>query len=328
MTSLVTGANGFVGAALVRALLAAGHGVRAMTRKSSDRRNLESLNIETVIGDVTDIASLRAAMSGCVYVFHAAADYRLWTRDPESMYRTNVKGTVNVVDAARESGIERVVYTSSVATLGTHADRTAANEESPVSINDMIGHYKRSKYLAEEAAVARAASTGLALVTVNPSTPVGPGDIKPTPTGRIIVDAATGRMPAYVDTGLNIVHVDDVANGHVLALERGKPGERYILGGENMSLETILRLVAERTGRSPPSLRLPRWSVFPVAYAGELAARFTGREPRASLDGLRMAAKYMYFSSEKAERALGYRSRPAEEAIGDAVAWFKQHAYI
>lgn len=328
MSVLVTGANGFVGAAIVRALLEEGRQVRALVRATSDSRNLDNLAIERVTGDINDIESLRAALDGCRYVIHAAADYRLWAPDAEAMHRTNIEGSVNVVDAAAQCGVERMVYTSSVAVLGINPDRTPANEESPVSIDDMIGPYKRSKYLAEKAVRERARDCGLAVVSVNPSTPIGPGDIKPTPTGRIIVDAALGRMPAYVDTGLNVVHVDDVARGHLLALERGQPGERYILGGQDLSLKSVLNLVAAHTGRRPPRVRLPRLALYPFAFASEVVARFTGREPRASLDGLRMAAKHMYFSSAKAQRTLGYHARPAEEAIVDAIAWFRQHAYI
>jgi dihydroflavonol-4-reductase len=329
MTYLVTGANGFVGAAIVRALSTGGRDVRALVRRSSDCRNLDGLHrVERAYGDLLDQESLRAAVEDCRFVIHAAADYRLWTPDPASMQRTNVQGSLNVLEAAVESGVARIVYTSSVATLGTHADRTPADEESPVSIDDMIGAYKRSKFLAEAAVRDRAAALGAELVIVNPSTPMGPGDFKPTPTGRIIVDAALGRIPAFVDTGLNVVHVDDVAAGHLLALERGRPGERYILGGQNLSLQEILALVAAQAGRAAPSLRLPRWSVYPVAYASELVARWTGKEPRASLDGLRMAAKHMYFSSAKAERELGYRARPAALAVEDAVRWFRQHEYI
>jgi len=328
LTTLVTGASGFVGAAVVRALLAEGEHVRALVRASSDRTNLEGLPVEIAIGDITDRSSLDPAIHGCRFVFHVAADYRLWAPDPRPMFAANVDGSLNVVESAAEHVVERLVYTSSVAVLGIHADRTPADETSPVSIADMIGPYKRSKYVAEEAVKRRAAELGLSLVVVNPSTPIGPGDVRPTPTGRIIVDAATGRMPAFVDTGLNLVHVDDVARGHLLALERGVAGERYILGGDDLTLERILALVAKHCGRRPPRIRLPRTSVYPVAVISEIIARITGKEPRVTLDGLRMARKHMYFSSRKANRELGYRWREPEEAIVDALDWFRQNGYL
>jgi dihydroflavonol-4-reductase len=325
---LVTGASGFVGAAVVRALVADGKRVRALVRPNSERGNLAGLPVEIVAGDVTDRASLRAALRDCRYVFHVAADYRLWVPDTKPMYATNVEGSVNVLECAAELGAEKMVYTSSVAVLGIRADRMPADEATPVSLTDMIGPYKRSKYLAEEAVRGRAAELRFPVVVVNPSTPIGPCDIRPTPTGRIIVDAATGRIPAFVDTGLNLVHVDDVARGQVLALERGIVGERYILGGADMTLEKILTLVAKHCGRAPPRLRLPRASVYPFAVISEIIARTTGKEPRVTLDGLRMAKKHMYFSSRKAERELGYRWRPPEEAIVDALDWFRRHAYL
>ena len=328
MTMLVTGANGFVGAAVVRALLAGAESVRAFVRPGSDRRNLDGLGVALAEGDIRSPATLAAAMRGCRAVFHVAADYRLWVPDAERMLETNVRGSLNVLEAAAEAGLERMVYTSSVATLGLRSDRAPADETTPVGVGDMIGPYKRSKYLAEEAVSRRAAELGFDLVTVNPSTPVGPGDIKPTPTGRIIIDAASGRMPAFVDTGLNLVHVDDVARGHVLALSKGRAGERYILGGRDISLERILELVADRCGRPRPKIRLPHWSVYPVAFGSELVSKVTGREPRVSLDGLRMAAKHMYFSSAKAERELGYRWRDPAEAVTDAIAWFERNGYL
>jgi dihydroflavonol-4-reductase len=328
VTALVTGANGFVGAAVVRALLARGESVRAFVRRGSDRRNLEGLAVEVREGDITRPDTLQAALPGCRYVLHVAADYRLWAPDAERMLATNVQGSVNVLEAAAAAGVERLVYTSSVATLGIRPDRKPADERTPVGLEDMIGPYKRSKFLAEQAVRHRAAELGFPVVTVNPSTPVGPGDIKPTPTGRLILDAAAGRMPAFVDTGLNLVHVDDVAAGHAAALERGRPGERYILGGADMSLKAILEVVARYSGRRPPTLRLPRWSVYPVALTSEGLARLTGREPRVSLDGLRMAAKHMYFSSAKAEHELGYRWRDPAEAVKDAVEWFARNGAL
>jgi dihydroflavonol-4-reductase len=328
VTALVTGAGGFVGSAVVRAVLEAGIPVRALLRRGSDGRNLADLDIERVEGDINSPASLAAAFAGCRYAFHVAADYRLWVPEPQSMYRTNVDGSVNVLEAAANAGVERVVYTSSVAVLGALRSRQPADEETPVAIEDMIGHYKRSKYLAEQAVRRRSAELGLATVIVNPSTPIGPRDIRPTPTGRVILDAARGRMPAYVDTGLNVVHVDDVARGHVEALRRGRTGERYILGGEDLSLKAILAMVARLTGRRAPWLRLPRFCVLPAALVAQATSRLTGNEPRITLDGARMSAKHMYFSSAKARAELGYRARAAEEAIADAVAWFREQRYL
>jgi len=325
---LVTGANGFLGAAVVRALLAANRSVRAFVRAGSDRRNLAGLAVEVATGDLTDRDSLRAAVAGCPAVFHVAADYRLWVADSQPMYRTNVDGSLNVLDAAAAAGAERMVYTSSVAVLGINKDRTPADESTPVSVADMVGHYKRSKFLAEQAVRARAAELAFPVVTVNPSTPIGPGDVKPTPTGRILLDAAAGRMPAYVDTGLNLVHVDDVARGHLLALERGAPGERYILGGADFTLKSILEIVAAHVGRRPSTIRLPHWSVYPLAAAAEGVALITKREPRVTLDGVRMSTKHMYFSSRKAQRDLGYEWRDPRFGVTAAVDWFKQHGYF
>jgi len=328
MTSLVTGANGFVGAAVVRALLAENESVRALIRPSSDLRNLTSLDVERVEGDITEPGSLAAAFRGCRFVFHVAADYRLWVPDPERMYAVNVQGSLNVLEAAEQAAVQRLVYTSSVATLGLNADGAPADEQSPVTLADMIGHYKRSKFLAEEAVCKRAEELEFPLVTVNPSTPIGPGDVRPTPTGRIILDAAAGRMPAYVDTGLNVVHVDDVARGHLLALHSGTPGERYVLGGTNLSLREILGVVAREMGRSPPRLRLPHGIVLPVAQISEALARLTGTEPRVSVDGVRLSRKPMYYSSAKARQDLGFVSAPAEAAISDAINWFRRHEYL
>jgi dihydroflavonol-4-reductase len=325
---LVTGANGFLGAAVVRALCADGRGVRALVRRESDRRNLEGLDIEVAEGDLTDPASLRVAARGCGAVFHVAADYRLWVADPAPMYRANVDGSVNVLEAAAAERVARVVYTSSVAVLGINRDRSPADERTPVTVDDMVGHYKRSKFLAEQAVRRRASELGLDVVIVNPSTPIGPGDIKPTPTGRVILDAAAGRMPAYVDTGLNVVHVDDVAHGHLLALRSGRRGERYVLGGEDLSLARILQLVGEHVGKPASKVKLPHWLVYPIAIGSEAVARVTRREPRVTLDGLRMSKKHMYFSSAKAQRELGYAWREPRLAIGDAIDWFKGHGYF
>ncbi len=326
--NLVTGATGFVGAAVVRALLGDGREVRALVRRGSDRRNLEGLAVDLAEGDLNDRDSLRRAARGCSAVFHVAADYRLWALDPAPMYRTNVDGSVNVLEAAADAGVERLVYTSSVAVLGINANRLPADESTPVTFESMIGAYKRSKFLAEQAVRRRAAELGLPVVTVNPSTPIGPGDVRPTPTGRVILDAAAGRMPAYVDTGLNVVHVDDVARGHLLALEVGKPGERYILGGEDLTLAQILHVVGEHTGRPASKIRLPHWAVYPIAVGAEGVARFTQREPRVTLDGLRMSRKHMYFSSAKAARELDYRWRAPQYAITDAIDWFEKHDYF
>ncbi|MFI4905747.1 MAG: hopanoid-associated sugar epimerase [Steroidobacteraceae bacterium] len=321
MRALVTGGSGFVGAAVVRALLAAGAQVRVLLREHSNRRNLEGLEVEPALGDLADIAALERALEGCEALFHVAADYRLWTPDPQSLYRSNVEGTRNIVGAARRSAVKRIVYTSSVATIGLRSDGRPSNETDSASLDEMIGHYKRSKFLAEQW-VCEAARGGMPIVIVNPSTPVGPGDVKPTPTGRLVLDAATGRMPAYVDTGLNIVHVDDVAAGHLLAYEHGRVGERYILGGTDLSLQRILSMIAVASGRRAPRLRLPRALLLPLAYAAEAVARLSGRETRITVDGVRMARHRMYFSSAKAVRELGYRWRPAQQAIDDAVRWF------
>ena len=329
MTTLVTGATGFVGSAVVRRLLAAGRDVRVLARPGGDRRNLDGLAVEIVPGDLTDRTSLARALSGCTVLFHVAADYRLWVPKPDAMYRANVGGTRDIMIEALSAGVERVVYTSSVATLGHADDGSPVDEEAPSSLEDMIGHYKRSKFLAEAEVRRLVREQGLPAVIVNPSTPVGPGDVKPTPTGRVILDAASGRMPAYVDTGLNLVHVDDVADGHVLALERGRTGERYILGGTNLTLKEILDGIAAITGRPSPRIRLPHGAVLPVALLSEGWARMTGgAEPRVTLDGVRMARKPMYFTSAKARRELGYDPRPVAAALRDAVAWFRSHGYL
>ncbi len=329
MKALVTGATGFVGAAVARRVLAAGHEVRALVRKSSNRANLDGLDLEVVTGDITDKASLADAVKGCDALFHVAADYRLWTPDPEVMMRTNVDGSRNAVRAAAEAGCRRIVYTSSVATLGLHGNGDPADEDTPVSFDHMIGAYKQSKFRAEEAVMRLVRDDGAPVVIVNPAAPVGPRDIKPTPTGRMIVDAACGRIPAYVDTGLNIVHVEDVADGHLAAFERGAIGERYILGGDNMALGDILAEIAVLCGRKPPRIRLPHGALLPVALAAEAWIRLRGSgEPFVTVDQLRMARKKMYFRSDKAAEHLDYTPRPAGEAFRDALAWFRENGYL
>ncbi len=325
MTILVTGATGFVGAAVARRLLRDGAKLRYLVRASSNPANIADLPGERAVGNLNDPASLDRAVAGCRALYHVAADYRLWVPKPHEIYRANVEGSVALLRAAAAAGVERIVYTSSVAVLGTRADGQGADENTPVTVANMIGHYKRSKYLAEDAVRRLVLEEKIPVVIVNPSTPVGPRDVKPTPTGRLIRDAALGKMPAYVDTGLNIAHVDDVAHGHVLAMERGRIGERYILGGDDMPLRHILAVIAEAAGRKPPAVRLPRRALFPLAYGVELWARLaTGREPLFTVDGLKMAGKLMYFSSEKAKRDLGYSPRPGREALIDAVTWLEE----
>ncbi len=320
---LVTGASGFVGSAVARALLAQGHRLRLLVRPSSARTNLVDLQAEIVEGDLRDPGSLTRAMAGVTDLFHVAADYRLWARNPDEIVRSNVDGTRAIMQAAKAAGLGRIVYTSSVATLALRSDGLPVDETAPQDPDHSIGVYKRSKTLAERLVEQMVARDGLPAVIVQPSTPIGPRDVKPTPTGRIIVEAASGKMPAFVDTGLNLVHVDDVAAGHLSAWKVGRIGERYILGGQNVDLGTMLRDIAELVGRKPPTIRLPRAPIFPLAYAAELMARVTGKEPFATVDGLRMAKYRMYFSSAKAERELGYRVRPYREALSDAIDWFR-----
>jgi dihydroflavonol-4-reductase len=330
MRALVTGASGFIGSAVLRRLVEAGFEVRALVRPASDLRNLKGVACETAHGDLTDANSLGAAVKGCEALFHVAADYRLWVPNPDAIYRTNVDGTRNLMLAAISGGVSRVVYTSSVATLGLTQDGSPADEDTPSSLEDMIGHYKRSKFLAEAEVTRLAREAGLPAVIVNPSAPIGPRDVRPTPTGRMIVQAARGKMPAYVDTGLNVVHVDDVAEGHLLAYARGAIGERYILGGENLSLRRILEAIASIVGRKPPKVRLPHGLVLPIAYIVEGFARLAGSkdEPAVTVDGVRLARKFMYFKCDKAIRALGYGARPATTALEDAIAWFRENGYL
>jgi dihydroflavonol-4-reductase len=324
--TLVTGATGFVGSAVARTLLARGHSLRLLVRRGGDRRNIAGLDAELAEGDLTDPASLARAADGCRNLVHVAADYRLWVPDPEAMLHANVDGTRTLLLAAQAKGVERMVYCSSVAALGLTADATPADEETPVHPDRIIGIYKKSKYLAEQAVLDLVRGEAMPVVIVNPSTPVGPRDIKPTPTGKMILDAATGRMPAYVETGLNIVHVDDVAEGHALALERGVIGERYILGGEDFSLGDLFALVARIAGRPPPRIKLPLAPLYPVALACEALARGFGVAPVVTRETLAMARKKMFFSSAKARAQLGYAPRPAVQAIEDAVAWFRLQA--
>ena len=325
---LVTGASGFVGAAVVRAALTRGAKARVLVRPTSPRRNLEGLDCETVIGDITDPEAMAQAMGGMRYVFHVAADYRLWSRDPAELKRANVGGTEVVMKAALAAGVERIVYTSSVATLRAADAATVVDERQPLEEAEAVGAYKQSKVAAERLVERMVVDDGLPAVIVNPSTPIGPRDVKPTPTGRILVEAAMGRMPAFVDTGLNLVHVDDVAQGHLAALEKGETGERYILGGQNLFLREMLAAVAALTGRRAPTVGLPRAPLYPLAWAAEGVAWMTGKAPFISRDALKMAAHHMFFSSAKAERALDYRARPHREALAEALAWFDAAGYL
>jgi dihydroflavonol-4-reductase len=323
----ITGASGFVGSAVARELSRAGFALRALVRAGSPRSNLDGLDTEIVEGDMRDERAVFAAAKGARYVFHVAADYRLWVPDPGEIVKANVDGTRMVMEAAKAAGAERIVYTSSVATLKLCENGVPADESAPLREDEAIGAYKRSKVAAERL-VERMIEDGLPTVIVNPSTPVGPRDRRPTPTGRMIVEAASGRVPAFVDTGLNLVHVDDVAAGHLAALRSGRIGERYILGGENMTLAELLGRIARLTGRSPPRLCLPRAPLYPLAFIAEMAAHLTKREPLLTLDGLRMSKQLMFFTSAKAERELGYRPRPAEEGIRDAIEWSRRAGLV
>jgi dihydroflavonol-4-reductase len=324
----LTGATGFLGSHVAHVLAEQGAGLRLLVRSTSNLKNLEGLKAETATGDLRDAASLQRAMSGCDTVFHVAADYRLWLRDPQEMYRSNVNGTRAVLEAARQNNVSRVVYTSSVATMGFTANGHPADEDSPVSLSDMIGHYKRSKFMAEQLAL-EAGRSGLHVVTVNPTTPVGEHDIKPTPTGRIVVDFLKRKFPAYVETGLNLVDATVCARGHIAALEKGKSGERYILGGENLTLKQILDKLGKITGLPSPRIKLPYAFAFAAGVVDEaITGGLLHREPRATVDTVRMGKKKMFASSDKAERELGWKIVPVEPALRRAVDWFRENKYV
>ncbi|HXB99473.1 MAG TPA: hopanoid-associated sugar epimerase [Terriglobales bacterium] len=331
MLAFVTGATGFLGSHVARALADQGADLRLLVRPTSDLRNLDGLHADRVIGDLRDPASIEKALSGCDVVFHVAADYRLWVRDPEEMYRSNVEGTRCLLEGVRKQGVRRVVYTSSVATMGfTSGPRNGnvADEQSPVGIDDMIGHYKRSKFMAEQVAL-DAAKSGVDVVVVNPTTPIGERDIKPTPTGRIVVDFLKRKFPAYVETGLNLVDATECARGHVQALEKGRSGERYILGGENLTLKQILDRLAAITGLKSPTVKLPYVFAFATGVVDEMiTGRLLGREPRATIDAVRMGRKMMFVTSAKAERELGWRTLPVDNALHRSVEWFRGNGYV
>jgi dihydroflavonol-4-reductase len=327
MKAFVTGATGFVGSHVARVLAEQGAELRLLVRSSSNPKNIQGLNAERIVGDLRDPASLEKAMAGCDVVFHVAADYRLWVRDPEQMYRANVEGTRALLQATRNNRVRRVVYTSSVATMGLSSNGQPADENSPVSLDNMIGHYKRSKFMAEQVAM-QAARSGMDVVVVNPTTPVGEQDIKPTPTGRIIVDFLKKKFPAYVDTGLNLVDVTACAHGHVAALEKGRSGERYILGGENLTLKQILDKLAAITGLPSPSVRVPYMVALATGVVDEVVTgHILRREPRVTIDAVRMGRKKMFASSAKAERELGWRAVPVDGALRRAAEWFQANGY-
>ena len=327
LKAFVTGATGFLGSHVARVLANQGANLRLLVRPTSNLKNLQGLNADTAVGDLRDAVSLEKAMSECDTVFHVAADYRLWVRDPNEMYRSNVDGTRILLDAARKNGVQRVVYTSSVATIGFTSDGRPADEESPVSLADMIGHYKRSKYMAEQMAM-EAGRSGMQVVTVNPTTPIGEQDVKPTPTGRIVVDFLKRKFPAYVETGLNLVDVRECACGHVAALEKGKSGERYILGGHDLTLKQILDKLGQITGLPSPTIKLPYIFAFAAGVVDEaVTGMLLRREPRATVDTVRMGKKKMFASSAKAERELGWKIVPVDNALQRAVDWFRANGY-
>jgi dihydroflavonol-4-reductase len=328
MPIFLTGTTGFLGSHVARALAAKGANLRLLVRPTSNLKNLEGLNAETVVGDLRDPASIEKAMQGCDTVFHVAADYRLWLKDPAEMYRSNVEGTQFILDAARKTGVRSVVYTSSVATIGFHNNGHPADEDSPVSLADMISHYKRSKFMAEQIAL-EAGRSGLRVITVNPTTPVGEQDIKPTPTGRIVLDFLKGKFPAYVETGLNLVDVRECALGHIAALEKGKSGERYILGGEDLTLKQILDKLSTISGVPSPKIKLPYFVAYAAGFVDEnISGRLLGHEPRATIETVRMGKKKMWASSDKAHRELGWKAGPAENALRRAVEWFRANGYV
>jgi len=327
MLAFITGATGFVGSHVARVLAEYGADLRLLVRSSSDLRNIKDLKAERVTGDLRDAVSLKKAVAGCEVVFHVAADYRLWVRDPDEMYRSNVEGTRAILEAARENGVRRVVYTSSVATMGFNSNGNLADESSPVSLANMIGPYKRSKFMAEEVAIT-AGTLGMDVVVVNPTTPVGERDIKPTPTGRIVVDFLKKKFPAYVDTGLNLVDVTECARGHVAALEKGTSGQRYILGGENLTLKQILDKLAAITGLPSPKIRVPYVVALATGVVDEVVTGYIRKhEPRATIDAVRMGRKKMFVTSGKAERELGWKAVPVDDALGRAVEWFQANGY-
>ena len=327
MKTLVTGATGFLGSHVARALAGRGEDVRVLVRPSSDLRALDGLAAERFTGDLRDRASLDRAMEGVRRVFHVAADYRLWARNPREIFESNVTGTQNLLDSAHRVGVEKFVYTSTVATIAVPREGNLPNEETQSSVEEMIGDYKRSKFEAEKCAL-RAAEAGLPVVIVNPTTPVGVGDWKPTPTGKIIVDFLNGRMPGYVDTGLNFVPVEDCARGHLLAAERGRIGERYILGGRNLTLKQMLDILSLSSGRRAPQWKIPYILAFAAGCANMGVSRLLGREPRIPLEGVRMARHKMFVDASKAERELGFAPGPIEAALGRAVAWYESNGYV
>jgi dihydroflavonol-4-reductase len=326
MKALVTGATGFVGAAVVRALVKTGVEVRVLARRDSDFTNLQSFKLEGVYGDLRDRDSLRRALAGCGQLYHVAAHYALWARNPSVFYDVNVTGTRNLMEAARDVGTERIVYCSTIGAIGLPPDGGLGTEDTPVSLKQMAGHYKRSKYLAEQE-VLKFAKEGLPVVIVNPSAPVGEGDVKPTPTGQVIVDFMKGRMPAYIETGMNIVDVDDVAAGHLLAMQKGRTGERYILGAKNLMLHEVFEILSRLTGVKAPSIKLPRGLILPLAYLNQAFSWITGIPPRIPLEGVKMAKYNMHYDCSKAIRELGIPQTPPEVALEKAVKWFRQHGY-
>jgi dihydroflavonol-4-reductase len=326
MKALVTGATGFVGGAVVRSLVKIGIDVRVLARAGADLQNIQNLAVERVEGDLRDPASLRQSLAGCRQLYHVAAHYALWAKDPSIFYDINVTGTKNLLEAARDVGVERIVYCSTIGAIGLPTGGGLGTEETPVSLEQMAGHYKRSKYLAEQEVV-KLARAGLPVVIVNPSAPVGAGDVKPTPTGQVIVDFMKGRMPAYIETGMNIVDVDDVAAGHLLAMEKGRIGERYILGNKNLMLREVFEIMSRLTGIKAPTIKLPRLAILPLAYANQWIANLTGQPPRIPLEGVKMAKYKMHYDCSKAIRELGIPLTPPEVALEKAVKWFRDHHY-